>query len=559
MKKIVAAFPGIQGMKIYILIAIPIVLFNLVAIFGLKVFLQDDAANYYNVVNHLFPFWLWRKGLFLFSFSEWISWNIMAFSPQLIRALYVLFLMIPLSCVIYRLFRKLGFPNNTAYMAAVLPNILPAQNLVPAFLNGSYVLIGSLAVMGCFLKSFKYLDEEDSNNRQTLFAAVLYLLISTQLMDQAVFFFPVLLFAVLGYKKLNRKHLYLVLSFIPAVSYKAVWVLLSPRTSAAITGLTDSITLSRFKHYFFSMLPCPDFLKPTGDVVLIIITAVIITGLFFASRDRDDTFIRSNPFSHLSHRQYIFYIYGFLLIWTIGNIIVFITMSKHQAVRYSYIAAYGLNGLLMISLAAIFKRIFNSGSFLINVAFIILIFQSGLFRTSELKVYYDNFNKNQSNIQKKLSSYNLPANSQIVLYLNMEVNYWGFWNPSGGHLKFILKRKDIDGLIGSKKRHYFDFYDPFNPKSRGYGTDDRMNGLSTDRPLFLFVEDNGGFKQYEYALQWKAKTEDAPWTIYRANRSTGAIVPFTSGRGREDYRLKIKELEKAGIRQADILWGGREV
>jgi len=591
MKKLAAALPGIRVFRSYILIAVPIVLFNLVAIFGPKVLFQDDAANYYNAVNGFFPFWLWKKGLFLCSQSEWISWNIMAFSPQLIRAMYVLFLLVPLSCVFYNLFRKLGFPNNTAYTAAILPNILPAQNLVPAFLNGSYVLIGLLAMMGCFFKSFTYLDKPETFSRKgfwtsksfslakvlggvgnlalreglfqkgsdqckALLAAVLFLFISTQLMDQAVFFFPVLLFAVLGYQKLKKEHLYLALSFIPAVLYKSVWVLLSPRKTTEIVTLTGSIILSRIKYYFFAMLPLPDFLNPYSDVVLITIIAIIITGLVLTLKTPGDSLIRQKPFSHLSHRQFTLYIYGFLLAWTIGNIAAFITMSKFQTVRYSYIAAYGLNALLLISLHAIFKRIFMARLFLIDAVFIIIIFQSGLFRTVELKTYYDGLNQNQSHIQKNLSPFNLPMNSQIVMYITKGENHWGFWSTSSGHLKFILKRKDIDGLIGSKAKHYFTFYDPFNPKSRGYGTDDRMNGLSIDRPLFLFVQNKSGFKQYEYALQWQGKTREAPWTIYRVNRSTGAIVPFASGRGREEYLLKIKELEKSGIQQADILWGG---
>lgn len=559
MKKIAIPAQVRQAFRIYILIAIPIVLFNLVAIFGPKVLLQDDAAHYYNAVKGLFPFQYWRKGLSLCSLSEWVSWNIMAFSPQLIRSMYVLFLMVPLSCVIYNLFRKLGIPNNTAYTAAVLATILPAQNLVPAFLNGSYILLGLLAMMGCFFNSFKYLDMEDQRNGKTLFAllaAILYLLISTQLMDQAVFFFPVLLVAILGYKKLNRKHLYLALSFIPVAAYKFVWILLLPRETAEIMPLTGSLIFLRLKYYFFAMLPFSNSLKPYTNAVLITIIVIIITGLILTLKNPQNTFIRSIPFAHLSPRQFTLYIYGFLLMWTIGNIIAFVTISKFQTVRYSYIAAYGLIALLLISSVAIFKRIFMARSFLINTAFIILIFQSGVFRTVELKANYDSLNKTQFDIQKKLSTFNFPKDTQIVIYVKKQENHWGFWGTSSGHLKFILKRNDIDGLIGSKAVHYFDFYNPFNPKFRGYGTGDRMNGLRIDRPLFLFVENKYGFRQYEYALQWRRKKPGAPWTIYRVNRSTGAIVSFTSGRGREEYLLKLKELEKSGLQQADILWGG---
>jgi hypothetical protein len=547
----------LRTFRIYILIAVPVILFNLVVVFGLNVLLQDDAGRYYRIVNGLFPFKFWKEGLFLCSLTEWISWTLMVISPQLIRVIYVVFLMVPLSCVIYNLFRKLGFPTETAYVAAILPNILPAQNLVPAFINGSYILLGLLVIMGCFFKSFAYLEIEDRKNRRMLFYAVLCFLISTQLMDQAVFLFPVLLLAVLGYRKLTRKHFSLALSLTLAVSYKLIWVLLAPRGTAKITPLQGSIMLSRLKNYFFAMLPFPDLLEPYRDIVLIIIIVVMITGLILSLRDPDNTFIRPLSFSHLTYRQFVFYIYGFLLVWTIGNIFAFITMSRFETVRYGYIAAYGLNALLLVSLYSILKRIFKAKSLLINTTFIIIIFISGLSRTIELKSYYDRLNKNQFQIQKKLSSLNLPMNSQIVIYLKNGENYWGFWNTSSGHLKYILKRKDIDGLIGSKtKVPYFDFHDPFNPNCRGFGTDDLMNGLSLNRPLFLFVENKSGFRQYGYALQWQGKTPEAPWTIHKVSQFTGTILPFASGIGLEDYVLKIKELGRSGIRQSDILWGG---
>jgi hypothetical protein len=555
MKKLAAALQEANAFQSYILIAVPIILFNLVAVFGPKVLLQDDAANYFNVISGNFPFWFWRKGLFLCSLTEWLSWNIMAFSPQLIRVIYVLFLMIPLSCVMYRLFRKLGFANNTAYMAAILPNILPAQNLVPAFLNGSYVLIGLLAMLGCFICSFKYLDTEEKSKRKMLFLALLFLIISTQLMDQAVFFLPVLLVAVLGYQKLNRKHLFLAFSFVPAVLYKAVWVLLLPRQTAEIVPLTGSIIVSRIRYYFFSMLPLPDFLAPYIDVVLIAVCIIIISGLVLTLKAPGDVLTRQKPFSHLSHRQYILYIYGFLLTWTICNIAPFIAMSKFQTVRYSFIAAYGLTALWLISLSALLKKFFKTKPLIIQIVFTMIILFVGFTRTAELKSYYDGLNNKQNQIVKNLSPYHFPPNSQIVIYLTNAENYWGFWVTSSGHLKLILQRNDINGLIGSKTKHYFEFYDPFNPKSRGFKSKDRMNGLSIDRPLFLFVEHIKDFNQYEYALQWQGTTRDAPWTIHKIDRFTGTILPFTSGRGRQEYELKVKELAKIGILQTDILWG----
>ncbi len=216
------------GHRIYILIAVPIVLFNLIAVFGLDVLLADDASRYYRIA----------EGTFVLKFIHlaigWItlgiSLNIMRLSPDLIRAIYVLFVMVPLSCLIYNLLhKKMGFPKIAAYFAAVLPNILPGQYLIPAFINGSHVSIGLIAVLSCFFASFRYLESQLPKNWKMLLTAVFLYALATQLGDQPVFSLPVLLFAILGCNKFNRKHLFLAGSLFLVFLHKAAWMLLIPR------------------------------------------------------------------------------------------------------------------------------------------------------------------------------------------------------------------------------------------------------------------------------------------------------------------------------------------
>jgi hypothetical protein len=547
-------YPG----KNYFLIAIPIVLFNLVVIFGLHVLLGDDPSRYYRAVQGSFPFKFWEKGLFLCSITEWISWNIMVISPQLIRAIYVLILLVCLSRVMNKFFKeKLGFPPIVAYTSAILPCILPGQYLIPAFINGSYIMIGFLAMMGCFFSGFKYLDMENQKGWRILLVSVLYVIISTQFMDQAIFFLPVLLVAIFGYHKLNRKHLFLALSYSIAIAYKVIWILVSPREAAKMVNLSESQMLTRSYNLFFSMAPLPSFLKPYKNLCLILFVAIIITGFVLYLRDRDGWFNFSKAFTHLSHKQFIIYIYGFLTVWTVSNIVVYITISAEHSVRYSFIAGFGFNALFIISLYIILKKIMLENKVFIYSFFILILLFSGIFRFLELNTYFDNVNKNQAQIKNNLSSFKFPMNSQIVIYLANIKSYGGVWAMSSGHLKYMLRRNDINGLIGMKSKvHYFNFYNPFNTKLRGWEKNALMNGLRIDLPLFLFFEENNKFKQYEYALQWKGISKNSPWAIFRVDKITGQLFPLVSGVGMEEYVSTLQELKKRGILQSEILWGG---
>jgi hypothetical protein len=69
-------------------------------------------------------------------------------------------------------------------------------------------------------------------------------------------------------------------------------------------------------------------------------------------------------------------------------------------------------------------------------------------------------------------------------------------------------------------------------------------------------QEQNQLKQFEYVLYWRGKTRNAPWKIYHANKSTGALTTFRLGAGLEEYRLTIQQLKEQGIPQSEILWGG---
>ncbi|MFC2146247.1 hypothetical protein ACFLRT_02690 [Acidobacteriota bacterium] len=545
--------------RTYILIAVPIILFNLIAVFGADILLADDAAHYFRLTEGTL-FKIKFIHLFLGTIINETTYTIMGLSPELIRGIYVLFVMVPLSCLIYYLFqKKMGFPGVAAYSAAVLPNILPAQFQIPAFVNGTQVLLGLIAVAACLLFSFKYLDHQAQKNWKPLLMAAFLYLLATLVTDQPVFSFPVLVFAIWGYHKLNRKHLFLAVSFSLVFLHKAAWIVLLPRGSTHMAETSISGALKRLGQYFSAMLPLPQ-ISPEGEFIIllaIVFCSIIVTGLFFYMKNHNEGFTILKPFAHLSHKKFIFYIYGFLFIWLVSNIIVFITVSPRPfRVRYSYYAAYGLNALLALSLYPILAKIFRSKKKLVTIAFAVLILITGWFRITQLKSHYDRLNADQAMIIENLNRFQFPENSQIVIYSTYGGNFWGDWYQSSGHLRYMLKRNDINGFIGNKGRKYFDFYDPFDVRSRGFGKAHWMRGLDINRPLFLFVEKNKEFKQYEYALQWKEKTGKAEWTIFHFDKKTGKESLLLRGIGSDDYYSTLARLRSKGISQNDILWGG---
>ena len=151
----------------------------------------------------------------------------------------------------------------------------------------------------------------------------------------------------------------------------------------------------------------------------------------------------------------------------------------------------------------------------------------------------------------------LPLNSQVVVAGAEGIP--GCWHRTSGYLKFALKRNDIDGLIGQIDTiGYYNFDRHFDPGDRGMARRYLMTGLSPDRPIFLFLlqKKNRRLAQFEYALEWKGKTKNSPWTIIHVDKKTGIPSSLISGTGMEEYLSTIKELEERGISQTEIMWGG---
>lgn len=545
-KTLITEKPGVDGFSdglIYAGIAFTVILFNLIAILGLDILLHDDPANYTRVINGQFPWWMLKDHL-ISPFTEWIGWNIMAYSPKLARGLYVLLLMVPLSCCFYHLCRhRLGFSRMTAYTAAILPNILPMQWQIPAGINMSYVLWGLLVSLVSLILGLHYLENNTEKNWSWLAGAFLCYLAATQIMEQALFLFPPFVLAFWGYKKFAKKNILLLAGFTIIAVIRLIQTIVNPRGAAVVQSIPLDEIVRRISLYFQWSLPFPNI-----DPVYLLIG---FFGVIFVG------FIQYLKPTGAEPKTSRVFLYILLFVWAISAIFVFIFMSRDYPPRYVYISSFGLNAVFVFSAYVILKNL-SHGKIKWHIpVFAVLIIFSGVSRYFKINEMYTHMNTTLAIVQRDLNKMQLPPHSQIVITGLKGIP--GGWRRSSGYLQFALKRNDVNGLVGPvHSSEYYNFDNHFDPQLRMWDKRSVMTGLSLKKPLFLFYFDskNGKLKPFEYALQWRGEKNDAPWTILRVDKTTGAQAPCVSGVGMEEYVSAIQGLQKNGIPQSEILWGG---
>lgn len=536
----------------YLLIALTVIIFNITAVVGFDALLHDDPTHYNEFVEGKFYFDKMKYNL-LSPFKCLFQWAIAYYSPHLMRGLLVLLLMVPVSCCFYYLYyNKFGFPRMAAFAAAVLPNILPSQFGIPAGINMSYSLYGLLFALLSLMSGFSYLESTTSRDWSRLVKAIVLYFICTQLMEQSIFFFPPLALAFLGYTKLSKKHAWLISSFFVVTMAKFIWVVSNPRKGVFTSSLPE--IFRRIGRYFKWSFPSPG----TEPLFLVIIFAGIILAGFILVMKRSGSGLRiAAHFRHLAQKGYVLYLYAFLICWAISTAAVFILFSEVYQTRYVHISSFAFAALLVLAIHVILNR--KIGKLKLNtIVLIALIVFSGVLRYERLNEIFTPANKTRSLLIRDLGKVSFPENSQVVVtgVSSVETGHPGGWNRSCGYLKFILKRKDINGLVGAADTGRFAIH--FNPKRQSKGKMFLMSGLSPGKPTFFFRmnREKKELEQLRYALEWRGKTKNAGWTIFRVDMTGGRISPFISGSGMEDYLSKVKELEGKGIPPDRILWGG---
>jgi hypothetical protein len=538
---------------IFASIAFIVVIFNLIAIFGLNVLLHDDPLHYKSVIEGKFP-WGMMKFFVLWPFSEWIGWNIMRYSPNLARGLYVLLFMVPLSwCFYYLYHNKFGLPRIFAFTAAIIPNILPHQWEIPAGINMSRTLYPLLVAMIALILGLHYLEKSTPKNWVRLVGSSLCYLISSQMMEQALFLFPPIALAFLGYTKLKRKHIWLIFSFFIIAVARYTQMIIFTRKVRILAPIEE--ILRRTGLYFKYSLPSPD-IEPL--YLTIFFLCIFLIGFILYLRHPSVSPTMSQNLSHMKKSTFTLYLYGFFILWAASTILPFITMAGVIfPPRYPYISAFGINAIFIFSIFVIFNVRFPRKYKLHYYIFAGVIIFSGGYRYLNLNEIFTDKNKIQSIIIRDIEKLSPPKNSQFVICGLPKMAHGR--RRVTGYLMHALKRNDVSGIFQTVDPiEKCNFYDHFNPWSITFKRIGRFNGIYSNKPVFFFVllQKENKLKQFEYVLRWRGRTKNAPWVIINADKKTGKISSYRWGEGMDAYLSTIKELEKQGIPQSEILWGG---
>jgi xanthosine utilization system XapX-like protein len=538
----------------YGFIFLSVLAFNYNAVFTPAALLHDDPINYYYLMEGRFP-WERFKWMLLDPFRCWLQWHVMATSPYLMRTLLVVLFMIPLSASFYYLLRRrFNCTRAVSFAGAVLPNVLPGQWQIPAGINMSYCLPGTLFAVLTLIFGCRYLEKGDRGGMLWLSLSVLFFFMSTQLMEQALLLFPAMIIAFVWNTRRRLPHLKLLIPLCLLSLLRLAQMMIFPRKDPVVASMDQ--VLERSLRTLQWSTPFPD----AGPAAMALLTVGIAAGfILHLLRPAAAT---GPPCAQLRQVFHLGGVYLFLMAWALVPIVFFILFSNVFWPRYTYITAFGLCPLMMLSLQSLFtvKRPSPPAAALVTVLAGVLVLYSGIQRHNDIADKFEAMNTSCATITTALAGADLPRQSQVVI-CDIGGMLWGWgWGCSSGQLRYLLQRRDINGLLLPKNRcnGAYSYDDHFDPSMRGYCSRCAMTGLSFSRPVFFYRMDNERRRlvQLAYVLQWKGEDSSAPWVVFQANRTTGSLAPLRAGRGMGEYRQTCRSLARLGITRSDILWGG---
>ncbi len=541
-------FFGKYGQVIpYIIIPIILFAFNFEAIFGLDSLLLDDQARYSSALHDNLP-WLKWSNLEISAYFRYPFWMLLTLSPELARGLVVLIWLLPIAYLAYYLFKVMfGLPKTISITAAVLPMILPGQTLIPAFIDGIYMLPGLLFLLVSIITGMKSMQ---SKSWILIFVSIATFYLAIETTELVVFsVFPFILL-MLYTSKFSKKLWALIVPLLLISGYRLVEVILYPRSASTPVDLTWEQIITRLKISIVYVNPFGISNESILGILIIVFALLAIIVSVILKRKRND-FVKlniRNPIQNII-KPYPFFII-FSIVWIASLSFPFIFFSKYFPNRYLFFAAFGVSLIISLGIYSIFYNVFKKNRMVLILLFTALIMNAGFHRIEALKKFFHPFNNYHKIFTKELSAYTFPLNSQIVITGRSALPTGGYWIWSSGALQYLLDRKDVSGILP----YEYQYYNPFNAKAgRNYSA--KMTGLSLEFPVFFFRHQKT-FKQYSYALQWQVNdSAETTWNLFRFDPTTGIPDTVSQGRNYEDYKLALELLKEKGIEQEDIMFG----
>lgn len=542
----------------YVLIVMIILLGNYNHIFGIDVYIHDDIVRYNSAIEQKDIHYLLKICSFEY-LLRWINitplvvrisvWELCKLSIWLGRLFFVSAFMIPLSASIYYfLHRYWKLPVYLSLLLAVLPACNPVQHEVPAYLDGSYPVTGSLVVMIALIFAAKFIE----NNRAIfwILAAFFYFIAQT-LMQNAVFLLAPILCHFWFAKKDFRQFVIIGFPFVFFAGYNVIRSFLLPRGPATVTDLAPATMLQRYSDMFWLADPFSFLWGQFAMAHAVFLSAFLVFSLFFFIYRYKQSLSWKNIIDSLNHSRELQF-YCFSLVWYIATAIVFVVISPYFPIYHTYLPSFGLVAACVYSLYAIFNsRVSKQKLIYISIGVIFLLVASRLYCTHvELK----SINGTYNTIKSTVSQCAYPPSSQIAILGQFDYNLGrGVWPMSTGMVRVMTGRRDLSGIMP----YEFHFYDPFTGDQGRNWSRPKMTGLVLEEPVFIYRYDplRRELVQLAYGLQWFKESPDNAWNLYEFDKHTGSPKRRFEGKGMHEYRELLDSLNGQGIAPQDIAWG----
>ena len=552
---------GKQHLKTaYLVIIFTVILFNLANII-IPVFLIGDDGSFYRHVEQIYftDFKSFNPATFLsFSFvGDYILFFLFSsmeqFSVYFARSVFLGFMVI-VSLLFFRLLHlRLGLSRITSLGAAIIPNILAYNFLMPGYIIGSYIIHTLMFFLLTLEYIFKYLDSDSPpSNKKTLYLILVILLslVFTMSSSQALFFYPFIFLLIAVYKAHKNKKLFLFILIAIQFLFKFIWMLTHPRKLQLNPGLSE--ILDRIHLYFQWGLPFPYF---PSELLITLFFLVFLVAVYFIYIRGLNPALQLNPrFIFQSDKKYTFFLLIFLAGWMLSTVFANMFLRKvGWQFRFCYASFFAFLTIFIFSLDTLILRLKRFRLDIIVLA--ILILSTGIYKLILTSEHFKPLNSSIELISTSLREINLPANSQLIITGQIK-GPSNVFRKNTGVLQYLLSRRDITGQIANDRRKFYGFTRHFQPfEWRLYLKGRYMTGYSLDKPLFILKRKSGKMRQQSYVLEWLGNSKRSPWIIYKLHEKTGKIRPFLKGRGLDDYLLKVKNLSSQGIHQDDIVFG----
>lgn len=541
----------------YLLIFLPIVIFNIEAIWGLKIMDQDDQHRYFLHPKDGWPLFGFGRLMISRIFVLGMNGIILNESLYLARLIVLVFFMLPSAALLFYLFRRmLNLPVIVSLTAAILPFILPSQTYIPTYVTGSYFFVSLIFGLLAIICGLKFLRSEKFNVAWFLSSVVSYFL-ATESSELLALYIPVMIIAFIGFSKYSSRQIYLNLPLIIISLVKIIRVITKPY--ANVNNVSNVVASSEKTDRFIKSF---EYMNPFGiDYTnygwYFILALIVLIALFIVFRNPEEA--PGEP-ENLSHRSSVridkvWFIYLFGAAWTAVGMFPFIFYSGLFRARYFITPSIGFILIICFSLYVILRKILPQRNWAVYAAFVILIAFAGITRDSALKRFFKAKNLTVANIGNHLASQKLPADAQVVVTCSdSDVNGIGsgVYSKSSACLRYMLGRQDVSGQIMKE----LNYYDPFelNIKYWEY----RNKNIDLSKPTFLYsiqTYHDMNFTRFYHALQWEENNKKDPlWTIYRFDDS-GVAGKYSEGKGWAEYEIQVDSLERSGITRDMIMFG----